>query len=195
MPPVLFEPVYGNISGESQRVRALDGTILPGFWFNNADYPHARFDPLPAREALRDPRAPGLRDDSMVGPMRYFSDYKLTDSLFAEPRYWDRNTQRGPEQWTPQRLSSITFPSSKGFAKQILVYDVPGFADGYPGCCVEGVLAPVLWADLSSSDLVHADLREAVPNFWHHGHAGLMNLWSRGVPIDSTKKGVLGLDR
>lgn len=195
LPPVLFQPVYGNISGEPQKAKANDGTMLPGFWFVNSIFPHAKFDELPAPEVLRDPRAPGLRDGSMVGPMRYFSDYKLTDCLYAEHRYWNRDTQNGPAQWMAQRLSSIAFPSAKGLAKQMLVYDVPGFPDGYPGCCVEGVPAPALWADLSGDVVVHANLKPAVPNFWHHGHAGHVSLWSRGIPIDSTKKGVLGLDR
>lgn len=194
-PPVLFEPVYGNISGEPQYVTAVDGTELWGHWFSNTTLGHARFDEAPPTRVLRDPSAPGLRDGSMVGAMRYFTDYKLADCLYAEPRYWDRDTQEGPAQWRAQRLDSISFPSGKGLAKQITVYDVEGYPDGYPTCCVETVPSAVVWGDLSGTVEVQAELAPGVPNFWHHGLTGRMNIWSKGIPIDSTRDGVLGRDR
>ena len=131
----------------------------------------------------------------MIGPMRYFSDYKIADCLYADPQYWDRDTQDGIRQWSAQRIGSIAFPSSKGFARQVTVYDIPGFADGYPACCVESVRAPVLWADLSATVEIQADLTPGVPNFWHHGQTGRMSLWSTGTPIDNTPGGVRGRDR
>jgi hypothetical protein len=195
-PPVSFEPVYGNTSGDAQVIRATDGTELRGWWFSNATLPHARFAEVPPKGVLRDPAAPGLRDGSMVGPMRYFCDYKLSETLFAEPRYWNRDTQIGVRQWHVQRLEQIQFPSAKGLARQITVYDIEGYPDGYPGCCVQQVQAPVLWADVSATPEVQAGLQPGVPNFWHHGHGSdRVSIWARGVPIDGTQDGVLGMDR
>ncbi|MFG0243312.1 MAG: hypothetical protein ACF8R9_11060 [Phycisphaerales bacterium JB054] len=188
-----FAPVYGNKGDDPQVIEAVDGTPLPGYWFNNSTLPHARYDEPPPIEVLRDPAAVGL--DEMVGPMRYFSDYKLADCLYATPRYWDRDTQTGVDQWKAQRIDTIAFPSDKGFAKQMMVYHVEGHRGGYPACCVQEVDSAVLWADLSGTNEVQASLRPGVPNFWYHGHDGRVSIWAQGVPIDATQDGVLGRDR
>ena len=194
-PPVFFDPVYISSDGPFQEITFDDGSTIFGAWFANGSYAHMAFDPVPSIDVLRDPAAPTHDRDDWHTAHRMTSDYKLSDSFYADPDYWDRDTQEGVEQWGVQALSNVTFPSDKGMIRQIQVYDVPGFADGYGACCVQDVESVVLWVDMSAQRLVQADLLPGVPNAWHHGIIGGIPPGMNGFPIDDTRHGVFGRDR
>ncbi|MGD9690803.1 MAG: type II secretion system protein [Phycisphaerales bacterium] len=195
LPPVIFAPVYSRGPGDMQTV-VVNGRSIRGAWFNNGNYFHAAFSPVLPAAALRDPANPRTTVERVDGvATARFSDYAIANCFYAAPTYWDRFTQRGPEQWAAQPLTSVHFPAQKGFMKQITVYDQPSSPTGYPACCYDDVRSAVLWADLAATTEIQARLRLGVPNFWHHGLPAPLPVWAHGAPIDSTEHGVAGTDR
>lgn len=75
------------------------------------------------------------------------------------------------------------------------VYGVPGHPAGLPACCVDTVQSPVARADLGATLEVQGDLISGVPNAWHHGRMGPVDIMSQDPPIHSTRDGIRGRDR
>lgn len=184
--PCVFAPVYRGPEGPWEEVVSPDGRRVLGAWFANSVAYYLPLDITnPAAVA-----APGAPPDLRA------VDYKIADTYYASRDYWNRFTQRGPEQWSAQRLVDTVFPSQKGLMRQYTVYGAPGSGGAaLPACCVGQLTAAVLWADLSASDERQALLRPGEPNFWHHGLTGSLPIWADGVPIDGTLGGVAGTDR
>ncbi len=194
-PPVLFKPAYTWGRDQRQEI-VLDGHTIRGHWFNNAQFFHLALNPPPPAEAIRDPANPRRTSFEVHGVnTSAFSDFSIAECFYADPAFYQRATQVGPQQWAAQRLTSVQFPSQKGFLKQQTVYDRPGVVAGYPACCYAGVRSAVVWADLAATIEAQGELRIGAPNFWHHGLPGALPFWAHGAPIDSTIDGVRGTDR
>jgi len=195
LPPVIFAPKPLFVPpGPSEDVEIF-GRVARGAWFNNGwQFHYAIWPPLPA-SVLREPDAPALyREDAGGVETSKVSDYAVAECLFADAIYWNRWTQKGPEQWRAQRLDSIVFPSSKGFVTQKLTYPPGADATGLQTFAIEGIYSSVVWADLSVSTEVQVRLLPGEPNFWYHGTASVP-IWADGLAIDNTKHGVRGFDR
>ncbi len=186
--PTLYEPVL-TTGDDYQTVETPQGATLFGTWFNNAQHYQFALDSTLPAEIRLDPRRP--KGDSTI----FTNDYSIGECFYASHDYWDRYTQRGPEQWRTQRLGSVAFPAQKGFVRQSMVFDVPGFDTGYPACCIHDIKSAVLWADHSAQELVQGELILGVPNFYRHPESDSPMIWSNGPPIDNTQDGVLGRDR
>lgn len=184
--PAVFAPKYRGAVGPWEEVSTPNGQRIQGAWFANGVFFYLPLD-FENPEVLSAPDAP---------LERRIVDYKVADAYYAAPEYWNRRTQRGPQQWRAQRIADTQFPSQKGFMRQFTVYTVNGReASGFPACCTGNLRAAVLWADLSATDENQSLLRNGEPNFWHHGLSGALPLWANGVPVENTLNGIQGIDR
>lgn len=163
---------------------------LHGFWFTNSK--HFQYV-LDQRVPDRVIYAPGRTDtDSDV----YFvGDYSISDTFYASPDYWNRQTQRGVSQWRAMRLDQVRYPSSKGFMLQDLIYTLPEFPDGMMTCCARDVVSAILWSDLCATEEVQGLMPPGAPNFYDDRRVGSTSYWDNGAPVRSTVDGVHGRDR
>ncbi|MBZ0171029.1 MAG: hypothetical protein K8E66_01485, partial [Phycisphaerales bacterium] len=111
--------------------------------------------------------------------------------------YWNRYTQRAPEQWAPQPLHRVGHPSGKGMMYQVARYDIltPQASPSMACCTADLPPTAVLWADLSAETFVIGTLKTGEPNYFHHSGPGYGSYNETGPPILNTKDGVLGRDR
>lgn len=198
LPPTVFPPIYVNPALNVPWAEATIGkTKLRGAWFDNGITYHLLLRPLPPIAAFRAVEAPrggptieidGQQTSRLV-------HFMLSDPFYADPDYWTFDKQQGPEQWRPQRLTSVAFPSAKGLTFQYMLYGRAGFENGFPACCPDNVNAPVAWSDLSASDEVLGKLKWGVPNAWHHGSPAPPTTGSKASPLMGTERGILGRDR
>lgn len=192
--PVLYRPELGFEDEDPPFIYETPWGGIPGFWFAQASYYQlAMADPLPADVVLAPQHPPTATSYQHL----FQPSYVLSHTFFAEPRYWNRHTQEGASQWSPQRLDAVRFPSDKGMLVQMARYDLRSQSGGASmACCSPGLPATtVLWSDLSAEMLVVGDLRDGEPNYYYHGGQGYGSLSESGLPILSTKDGVLGRDR
>lgn len=197
LPPVLFPPVYVNPAvGVPWQEAAVDGMVLKGAWWTNSLHYHLRFDVPPPFDVARVNGAPRDNFVTVAGSATArTTDFGLAHTLYADPSYWNVDTQVGEGQWRPQALTSTAFPSQKGLVHQLLVFGRAGSERGVPSCCGEDVSSVVVWTDLSATQEVQGRLRPGVPNFWHHGLAGPLPVQAKGVAVDNTETGIQGRDR
>jgi len=195
-PPAMFPPEYIVIPRDPPLEVDFGGFSFRGSWFSNHTFGQYLLAPPPPTDVAR---APGAQDIApfIVGgsATSHFLDYLIADTLYARPKYWDRQTQAGPTQWGLQRITSTRYPSDKGLMIQSVSYDVPGEFDRYPTCCVDDVRSAVLWTDLSASIEIQARLIPGVPNFYYCCNGGPQAVWSVGAPVRCTQDGILGRDR
>ncbi|MBL8886649.1 MAG: type II secretion system protein [Phycisphaerales bacterium] len=198
LPPQIFAPIFvnGPLGIPPLQIK-YRGASLTGSWFTNATVFHLAFDVLPSPAQVRATGSPTrmFKAHTDIGTTAMYSDFKISDVYYADPEYWSRDHQKGPEQWRTQTLTSVAFPSAKGFMWQTKLYTIPGYPDGIYGCCTAGVQTAVLWADMSANPQVVADLTWGVPNAWTYGSAGPVSPDAKGPPIDGTELGVFGRDR
>ena len=169
---------------------------LRGGWFDHSALYHLAFSPLLPWGVNRAPGAPNNLPSVTIDGVRsaYYTDFRLSDSFYAEPSYWEFGRQRGPEQWGAQRLISVAFPSRKALLWQTRSFPGPGggvelgFLGNVPGA--------ILWADQSASEEVLRKLREGGPvNHFHPGIGSPAPADARGLPVRDTEHGILGVDR
>ncbi|MBX3376405.1 MAG: type II secretion system protein [Phycisphaeraceae bacterium] len=192
--PVLYKPAW-PAAGPFQLPYGTFGT---GNWFE-----HARFFSLAVTTELDDiriarapgnPTAPTVYSDA--GRPVSLSDYGLSFTLYATPRFFHPSTMSGVDQWAPQRLSSIVFPSDKGIMVQTLVYHFRELGV-LSGCCNTNVPSPVLFADMSAS----AEDIGAMPRGVRNPFVPSTGTTSRnpfglpGMAIMETLHGIAGRDR
>lgn len=198
LPPQIFPPVFVNkqLNIPPLQVR-YRGVELTGSWFTNCVMFHLAFDVLPSPAAVRAAGAPAkmFKAHTDVGTTAMFSEFQLSNVFYGDPEFWTRDRQRGPTQWRAQPLSSVAFPSAKGFLWQTKVYTIPGHPEGLYGCCPANIPTAVAWADMSATPQVIADLMWGVPNAWTYGSVGAIAPDAKGPPIDGTEFGILGRDR
>jgi type II secretory pathway pseudopilin PulG len=194
MPPTVFAPIEQFMSrlDEPQRVQTRHG-IASGYWFSNSTAFVAVLDEVPPARTRRDGSMP--RTEAETQSDTFETDFALTNTLYALPDYWNRETQRGPEQWDAIPMTLVGFPSQKGMMRQLSLYRPGGDVSTSETCCTTQAQSAVLWFDLSAESLVQSSLIHGEPNFWHFGNVVPLPLWATGVPIDSTRDGVLGRDR
>ena len=164
-----------------------------GYWFMSTSlYQLALDEPLSSEITL----APRNPDSESHTRSIFQPDYLLAECLFATPEYYDRFTQSAPDQWIPQRLDRVRYPSDKGIAHQVARYDIDT-PSGLAMTCCTGDLpdSSVLWGDLSAVNTNQGSLLPGEPNFFHHSRGPGGSLLEDGSPIDDTKHGVLGRDR
>lgn len=196
LPPVFFRPIAGHYPETPQQQVEVLGRSVQGYWFDQAfDYHMAFGPPLPLK-TLQSPGRPAEWIDTGGGvPTTSLTDYNLTETLYAEPAYWDRWTQAGISQWKVQRLSSIRFPTSKGLLYQVFVYHMPGRSLRQQVPMFDGVAGAVAWADLSAQNIVQSSLLPGEPNFHAHWPAHRPTFLDNGWAIRATRDGVFGRDR
>lgn len=194
MPPTVFAPIEQFMSrlDPPQAVQTPHG-VARGYWFSNSLEFAAVLDNVPPARIRRDASMPrGLAETGIDG---FDTDFKISDTLYATPEYWNRITQRGIEQWFPMQLSLVSFPSDKGFMRQVRLHSPPPDEPVSETCCSTRARSAVLWFDLAAESLTQRDLIPGEPNFWHYGNLTPLPLWASGTPIDSTLDGVFGRDR
>ncbi len=123
------------------------------------------------------------------------SDFFLTNTLFADPSFFNWETRGGREQMRAQRLSSILFPSDKGLLRQAWVYGVPERGNVL-ACCDLDIESAVSFADLSASMHVQKRMRPGIHN--PYTSMILPDMDPRdvpGAPVADTIDGVRGRDR
>jgi len=195
-PPVFYPPVPAIYPGDEPFEPVIAGRRGRGFWFDHqADY-HFALSPAMNANVLH--ALPGRQHTPVViagVPTHVTSDYWLTETLYAEPSFWDRFTQRGPEQWKPQRLVDIRFPSSKGLVYQVYAYGLPKHYYMQQIPQFDGEVGAVAWADASADNVVQSQLRPGEPNFWDHYALPPATYLDNGWAIRRTKHGIFGRDR
>jgi type II secretory pathway pseudopilin PulG len=188
----IFSPQYRNVASGLEVVE-VRGLSLRGGWFENALWSWLVAAPDATAGVLLAPGNP--RRNTNEAEPRADTDYALTNTLFATPEYWDKRTQRGPEQWRSQRADSFAFPSDKGFLIQMLTYEVPEYPAGHMACCFKDYRTGLVWADLSATREAIGAMPLGVPNPWHHTRQRGMPAWATGAPVIETFRGVAGRDR
>lgn len=199
--PAIWPPVYVNPkAGAPFQFVNVRGANVSGGWFDNAHFFFAALSPMPPESMLTAARAP--RRARVVGPtidIPRLADFRISEVFYAEPEYWTRDRQVGPEQWALQRLGSVAFPSAKGLMSQTALFAHPS-ADPKEGADLHfgrtpGARGVVLWCDGSAGFESYPDLEWGVPNNWNYGGSGAEPVGSRAVPFTATEFGVLGRDR
>jgi prepilin-type N-terminal cleavage/methylation domain-containing protein len=192
-PPVLFRPQLAFLPNGPWQFIEVDGETVRGSWWENPLHFHVAMDRDDVAPVALDPSRPSrLRSPySRTGSF----DYAIARTFYATPEFWNRWTQVGVSQFVPQRLSSVLFPSQKGFLHQFVVFSVSMFPDGYGACCDHPEPSAILWADSSATFQARTDLIRGEPNFYHFGSPSPPPYWSDGPPIDGTKHGTRGRDR
>lgn len=122
-------------------------------------------------------------------------DFATTEALYADPRFFNWNTQTGPAQFAPQRLDSALFPSAKGLLYPIFMYHHRQFGTVLT-CCSVDVPAPIAFFDLSVRELIMRRLRPGILNLYsdlqYGGHEDPRD--RPGPPVISTLDGLRGRD-
>ncbi len=190
---------FDDIDALRARISDDFGPWGEGLWFE-----HSALYSIAVTMLLDDIRvapAPGRPKGSYLvrehgGKAVVFSDYFLTNTLYADPKFFRWETQIGPDQFRAQRLGDILFPSDKGILSQGAMFHYSEYGVVH-ACCAVDLPAPVVFADLSASEHV---MRRMPP--------GIMNLYSnvviapgvnpremRGPPVLDTVDGIRGRDR
>jgi len=124
------------------------------------------------------------------------SDYLITNTLYADPAFFDYDTQMGLSQMRPQRLGSIVFPADKGLLYQYRVFHQPQFGP-VVACCDTDVLTPIAFADLSASEHIMRRMNNGIVNLYNNvdmeSEMDLNDIFS-GV-VSDTRQGTRGRDR
>ncbi len=179
----------------------VGGRSFTGSWFDNSSNGFYALSPPPPMHVMR---APSHLD---VGPIMvdgvgtsHFTDYEIAECYYAKPSYWHLSTQRGPSQWGAQAIGETKFPSHKGLIFQTSVYDstIP-YKDGRaPVSFYPYIPSSVLWADMSATQEVYADMLPGVVNRYRCQKPRSMRPvlpGEKGPAIDNTKHGIFGRDR
>lgn len=145
--------------------------------------------------------APGARDaDERLkvhgGQRVAYGYYSATNALYADPRFFQWETQAGLPQFGAQALSSIAHPASKGIVYASALHHYPQYGV-VPCCCLFDLPTPIAFGDLSASEHI---MRRMPP--------GMVNLFARtlfganqdptttpGIPVADTFGGLEGRDR
>lgn len=193
--PAILPPLYSSDPEDEISVTTEWGTFS-GIWWHNPHWFHFTLDEMPPASVLNDPGHPAIDIEAELDRIGApTSDYSISEAFYADPVYWNRDTQTGPLQWHTQTLDRVRYPSQKAFMAQTTVYDVPGYPNGYMACCIDEVESSVLWSDLSSTREIQARLMTGMPNFYDVRRDPPPQVWARGEPIHNTTDGILGRDR
>lgn len=194
LPPTFSEPFWP----EPRPWRFDFGTVGDGIWFDHAFLYSLALTPLLGDTGVA--AAPGNPTPYPAvthrGVVMCRSDFMLTYTLYAEPAFFNWDTQRGLSQFGAQRLSRIAFPSDKGLLWPPILYCYPQYGR-VPGCCQADLKTPIAFADTSVSSHVMKSLRPGIVNLFAHDHV-IFNIDPRTVQggfVASTIDGVLGRDR
>ncbi|MBC7836040.1 MAG: type II secretion system protein [Phycisphaerales bacterium] len=192
-------PVFGYPEWPAQTPWQFDfGTLGEGNWFEHQSiYSIAITGYLGNTEVANCPGAPTTYQvHTHQGQQVSLSGYELTGTLYAHPSFFRWETQIGPEQFAPQRLSDAVFPSQKGMMTQTFVYHNPKFGPTV-ACCAVDVPSPVVFFDLSAEELVLAQLNRGIINLYAGAllPGGMNPQELPGPPVNSTIDGLLGRDR
>jgi prepilin-type N-terminal cleavage/methylation domain-containing protein len=168
-----------------------------GWWFDHWELYSLEITSL--LESTRIARASGHVDPP--GPVTHrgntasLSDFFLTNTLYASPKFFNWKTHAGPEQFGLQQLSSIAFPSDKGLLMSM------GYWHSAPhyglGCCGFDIPMPLVFADLSASEISPVRMKPGILNIYArvqyspNADPRVLN----GMPVFDTVDGIQGRDR
>lgn len=186
-PPVIFQPLERYFPAPAEVVE-IDGRRVLGNWFNHSTKYRYVLGPSEPGSVFF---APGA---NVQNAFRRVTDYWLTETLYAEPSYWNRWTQRGPAQWGAQAFTDIRYPSDKGLIWQMWVYGLPGFRPQQQTQFFGSVPAAVAWADGGASSEDLTTMHPGEPNFFRPDHPN-ESYTDRGFAIEATLHGIHGRDR
>jgi len=191
-PPVIMPPIPVWTGDEMIEIPYGDDT-LRGWYFANAWFAYLAFNPPLPPQVLKAPENPSDRlTTTSRGVTSGVTDYEFTNTLWADPEFWNPVTAYGPDQWNPQPMHRVLYPSSKGLVFQSLNY-VAGARDDFgnhPGWEI-----PVLWFDQSLSRQPVGELIPGVVNIWMPDSDPETPPYVQGFPLRTTRDGVLGRDR
>lgn len=199
LPPVLFPPREAYLPPDRPDVFVGRGIRTTGLWWDHQSQWHVLLTPVPPPQACW---APGHRSGFTwvidQSPAAVTPNYYLTWSLYADPAYWDRFTQRGPAQWRAQHLTNIRHPSDKGLMWQSRVYGVKEInKEGWQfstSSRLKGKHSSVLWADSSATTEDMLALNPGEPNFYFYQPRSVTYMTS-GYAVQATRDGIYGRDR
>lgn len=196
LPPAFGEPAWPP----PQPWKFDFGEIGTGNWFEHAFlYALAVTAELGDTRVASAPARPGGPHQPLThqGRLVSFSDYYLTESLYAEPAFFNRDTQIGPSQFARQRLTSIAYPDAKGLIYQTWIFHLHSLGQSVPACCILEVPSPIYFADGSVSEHVIMRLRPGFVNLYGTGvySGGFDPATEDGVPVAQTVNGILGRDK
>ncbi|MFG0306412.1 MAG: hypothetical protein ACF8Q5_09395 [Phycisphaerales bacterium JB040] len=192
--PELWEPVYRPTLAQGER-RPYGGVEMVGQWWSSQYTYFFAFEQPPDHEMLRAPGHPGPMVNQWQGeawPLR--TEYFVSNAFYAEPAYWNPQTQSGETQFRTQRLDGMRYPAHKVLLFQHSHF-LPG--DALPRYLwhEEGFENPVLWGDLSYQPIAADDVIPSVVNAWWWERDPMPVLWEPGFLGDGTRDGILGRDR
>jgi len=194
LPPVLFSPTWPA----SQPLYTDEGAELGnGNWFDHYwlyRVPLAGYiDSLQVFDAVG--RPPAIRVSTVAGQVFRAPQFLLTQTVYADPAFWNWETQVGLAQFQTQALSRVLRPDAKGQLVQASSYRggeerlIP-VSDPEPRC--------VTFFDGSAATL---DFTKLKPGMWNIYAANIYldpSIDPREVnwlPVVTTYQGVTGADR
>lgn len=196
LPPSFGEPVWPP----RQPWKFDFGEIGTGNWFEHAYlYALAVTGELEDTRVASAPRRPNgpYQPREHQGRQVSFSDYYLTESLYAEPAFFNWNSQVGPSQFARQRFASIAYPDAKGLIYQTWIFHLHSLGGPVPACCILDVPSPIYFADGSVSEHVIMRMRPGFVNLYGTGvfSGGFDPTTEDGIPVAQTIDGILGRDK
>lgn len=122
--------------------------------------------------------------------------YRLSNTFYADPQFFNWDTQRGLSQFRAQPLTNVAFPASKGVLFQTRMYHYPQYGIVL-SCCMFDLPAPIAFGDLSASEHIMRRMPHGITNFFSRTALapGVDPRELPGVPVDHTIAGILGRDR
>lgn len=192
LPPAFAEPAWPP--GGAWRFEFGDAG---GWWFDHSDLYSLEITALlgSTRVARAAGHAEAPAPVSHRGQTASLSDFTLSRTLYASPRFFNWETHRGPEQFGRQALASIAFPADKGLLLCLQYWDAPRYAGKV--CCGYEAPLPVCFADLSASEQPPVSMRAGIYNPYVRAYIapGQDPRLVRGVPVLDTVDGTQGHDR
>lgn len=144
---------------------------------------------------------PGARDGeervkTHAGQRVVYGDYSVTNTLYADPRFFRWETQTGLAQFGAQPLSSIAHPASKGLVYASALHHYPQYGV-VPSCCLFDIPAPIAFGDLSASEHIMRRMPSGMVNLYARTLLGVNQdpTSTPGIPVADTFGGVEGRDR
>lgn len=174
------------------------GSIDMHSWFDHAElYSFALTAFLEDSSVATAPGNPArpLKRYPHAGSLGSFSDYALTNTLYADAGFFRWETRDGPAQFRAQRLSDIAHPSAKGLIYATWMHHFPQYGP-VPACCVVDLPSPIAFADMSASEHVMRRMPVGVFNPYTTTVVATVDPKTlNGIAVADTTDGIRGRDR
>lgn len=104
-----YQDTFPYYTAPGSKFEGMCGNILVRQpYFGMSDFWHVKFAPWAGLDCADD------AFNSARGRLTPSTPFLYSSTLLADPSFWRPETRTGPEQWGPQRIGSVQYPSSKG---------------------------------------------------------------------------------